>query len=87
MCNYRDMICVYDKHLKDRDIQCQAPDSRSRYTTPFNDFYQFIYCALVGVSAGRGTLHLYELVGVIVKVGVSVVGESTVGQTTIGKKT
>ena len=42
---------------------------------------------LVGVSVGWGTLPLYELVGVIVKVGVSAVGELMVGQTTIGEKT
>ena len=40
---------------------------------------------LVGVSVGWGTLPLYELVGVIVKV--SAVGELMVGQTTIGEKT
>ena len=37
-----------------------------------------IYYTLVGVSVGRGTLHLYVLVGVIVMVGVSAVGEPTV---------
>ena len=34
----RDKICVYDKHpIAGRDIQCRAPDSQSRYTTPFGD--------------------------------------------------
>ena len=50
------------------------------------NFLRSIYYALVRVSVGWGTFHLYELVGVIVKVGVSAVGESTVGQTTIGEK-
>ena len=31
-------ICVYDEHpLAGWDIQYQAPDSRSRCTTPFDD--------------------------------------------------
>ena len=35
---YRDKICVYDKHLiAGRDMQCRAPNSRSRYTAAFND--------------------------------------------------
>ena len=30
-------MCVYDKHpLTGRDIQYRAPDSWSRYTTPFD---------------------------------------------------
>ena len=32
-------MCVYDEQpIAGRDIQCQAPDSRSRYTTPFDDY-------------------------------------------------
>ena len=35
---YRDKICVYEEHLiAGRDIQYQAPDSWSGYTTPFDD--------------------------------------------------
>ena len=31
-------MCVYDKHpLAGPDIQYRAPDSRSRYTTAFNE--------------------------------------------------
>ena len=31
-------MCVYDEHpLAGRDIQYQAPDSRSRYATPFDE--------------------------------------------------
>ena len=31
-------VCVYDKHpLAGRDIQYRAPDSRSKYTTPFDE--------------------------------------------------
>ena len=30
-------MCVFDEHLlAGRDIQYRAPDSQSRYTTPFN---------------------------------------------------
>ena len=35
---YRDEICVFDEHpIAGRDIKFLAPDSRSRYATPFND--------------------------------------------------
>ena len=38
---YRDKICVYDKHsIAGRDVQYQAPDSRSEYTTPFDDIWE-----------------------------------------------
>ena len=31
-------MCVYDEHpLAGREIQYRAPDSQSRYTTPFNE--------------------------------------------------
>ena len=40
-----------------------------------------IFYALVGVSVGRGTLHLYELVGVVAKVGVTVDVYAMVGIT------
>ena len=31
-------MCVYDEHpLAGPDIQYQAPESRSRFTTPFNE--------------------------------------------------
>ena len=31
-------MCVYDEHLlAGQDIQYRAPDSRSRYTTPFGE--------------------------------------------------
>ena len=31
-------VCVYDEHpLAGRDIQYQAPNSQSRYTTPFDE--------------------------------------------------
>ena len=34
---YQDMICVYYKHpIAGWDKQYQAPETRSRYTTPFN---------------------------------------------------
>ena len=34
---YCDKICVYDEHpIAGRDIQYQAPDSWSEYTTPFD---------------------------------------------------
>ena len=37
-CWYRDKICVYDEHpIAGQDMQCWAPDSRSRYKTPFDD--------------------------------------------------
>ena len=37
-CWYRDKICVCDEHpIAGQDMQCQAPDSWSRYTTPFDD--------------------------------------------------
>ena len=36
---YRDKICVYDEHpIAGQDIQCRAPNSRSRYITPFDDY-------------------------------------------------
>ena len=36
---YRDKICVYDEHpIAGQDIQFRAPDSRSRHTTPFDDY-------------------------------------------------
>ena len=35
---YLDKICEYDEHpIAGRDIQYRAPDSWSRYTTPFNE--------------------------------------------------
>ena len=35
---YHDNICVYDEHpIAGGYIQYQAPDSQTRYTTPFND--------------------------------------------------
>ena len=36
---YHDKICVYDEHLiAGQDIQCRAPYSWSRFTTPFNNY-------------------------------------------------
>ena len=35
---YCNKICVYDEYLlAGRDLQCRAPNSRSRYTAPFDD--------------------------------------------------
>ena len=35
---YCDKICVYNEHpIAGQDIQCRAPYSRSRYTTPFDE--------------------------------------------------
>ena len=40
---YRDKICVYNEHpIAGRDIQCRAPYSQSRYTTPFDENNLFL---------------------------------------------
>ena len=47
-CVYRDKICVNDEHLiAARDIQCQAPNNRSRYTIPFDMKDSFGYFIMV----------------------------------------
>ena len=37
-------MCVYDEHpLAGQDIQYRAPDSWSRYTTPFDKIIKYLF--------------------------------------------